>query len=43
MKFETPVINEPSVFEPMKFYCIHVIIVLVIDSPNGIFQCVCCY
>ena len=22
-EFETPIINEPSVFEPLKFYCIY--------------------
>ena len=22
-EFETAVVNEPSVFEPLKFYCIH--------------------
>ena len=25
-KFETAVVNEPSVFEPLKFYCIFIII-----------------
>ena len=23
-EFETAVVNEPSVFEPLKFYCIYV-------------------
>ena len=25
-EFETAVVNEPSVFEPLKFYCMHYIL-----------------
>ena len=28
-EFETAVVNEPSVFEPSKFYCIHIIVTCV--------------
>ena len=29
-EFETAIVNEPSVFEPLKFYCIQVSDILVI-------------
>ena len=31
-EFETAVVNEPSVFEPLKFYCIWCLVVMFIRS-----------
>ena len=35
-KFETAMVNEPPVFEPLKFYCISQTPTL--KSPAGVFQ-----
>ena len=40
-EFETAVVNEPSVFEPVKFYCIIIFLFLTIivvwrQTPNAI-------
>ena len=34
-ELETSVVNEPSVFEPLKFYCVFKL--LVVACSNGIF------
>ena len=29
-EFETAVVNEPSVFEPLKFYCIYLVLLILL-------------
>ena len=33
-EFETAMVNEQSVFEPLKFYCIYSILPLCVDMPQ---------
>ena len=33
-EFEVAVVNEPSVFEPLKIYCISVLVVADMHSPS---------
>ena len=39
-EFETAVVNEPSVFEPLKFYCnvIYNLCPIPLSFPNNIFR-----
>ena len=40
-EFETAVVNEPSVFEPLKFYCrttLNSKLVLMIDHNNSLYK-----
>ena len=42
-EFERAVVNEPSVFEPLKFYCIHYCKIAITPFHHECFPCVLSY